>query len=75
MLIAELAPESVGESEKITDLIRAAIGDAHGLSVHDVVLVHPGTIPKTSSGKIQRRASRTAYLDATLSPVGATAAV
>ncbi|WP_328483767.1 fatty acyl-AMP ligase [Streptomyces sp. NBC_00377] len=75
VLIAELAPESVGESEKITDLIRAAIGDAHGLSVHDVVLVHPGTIPKTSSGKIQRRASRTAYLDATLSPVGATAAV
>ncbi|MFD9389918.1 fatty acyl-AMP ligase [Streptomyces sp. NPDC060000] len=73
VLIAELAPEAVGESEKITDLIRAAIGDAHGLSVHDVVLVHPGTIPKTSSGKIQRGASRAAYLDGTLAPVGATA--
>ncbi|MFJ1807883.1 MULTISPECIES: fatty acyl-AMP ligase [unclassified Streptomyces] len=75
VVIAELAPEAVGESERITDLIRAAVGDAHGLSVHDVVLVHPGTIPKTSSGKIQRRASRTAYLDGTLSPVGVTAAV
>ena len=28
------------------------------------------TAPKTSSGKIQRRASRAAYLDGTLSPVG-----
>jgi acyl-CoA synthetase (AMP-forming)/AMP-acid ligase II len=70
VVVAETAPEAVGESEKIIDLIRGAIGEAHGLPVRDVVLVHPGTIPKTSSGKIQRRASRAAYLDGTLSPVG-----
>jgi acyl-CoA synthetase (AMP-forming)/AMP-acid ligase II len=70
VVVAETAPEAVGESEKIIDLIRGAIGEAHGLPVRDVVLVHPGTIPKTSSGKIQRRASRTAYLDGTLSLVG-----
>ncbi|MFM9497918.1 fatty acyl-AMP ligase [Streptomyces galilaeus] len=74
VLVAEVAPESAGESEKITDLIRAAIGDAHGLPVREVVLVHPGTIPKTSSGKIQRRATRSAYLDNTLSVVGVPAA-
>lgn len=73
VLVAEVAAESADETEKITDLVRAAIGDAHGLPVHDVVLVHPGTIPKTSSGKIQRRATRAAYLDGTLSPVGAPA--
>ncbi|MFG2132878.1 fatty acyl-AMP ligase [Streptomyces sp. NPDC048751] len=73
VLVAEVAPEAADESEKITDLVRGAIGDAHGLSVRDVVLVHPGTIPKTSSGKIQRRASRTAYLDGTLSLIGAPA--
>jgi polyketide synthase 12 len=74
VLVAEVDPDAAGEAEKITELVRGAIGDAHGLPVHDVVLVHPGTIPKTSSGKIQRRASRTAYLDGTLSLVGAPAA-
>ncbi|MFD1271570.1 fatty acyl-AMP ligase [Streptomyces kaempferi] len=69
VVVAETAPEALGESEKIVGLIRGAIGEAHGLPVRDVVLVHPGTIPKTSSGKIQRRATRTAYLDGTLSPV------
>ncbi|MFG3586074.1 fatty acyl-AMP ligase [Streptomyces sp. NPDC047990] len=73
VLVAETAPEALGEAEKIVDLIRGAIGEAHGLPVRDVVLVHPGTIPKTSSGKIQRRATRTAYLDGTLTPVGAPA--
>lgn len=73
VVVAETAPEAAGESEKITDLIRSAIGEAHGLALRDVVLVHPGTIPKTSSGKIQRRASRAAYLDGTLSVVGAPA--
>lgn len=70
VVVAETAPEAAGESEKIIDLIRGAISEAHGLPVRDVVLVHPGTIPKTSSGKIQRGASRAAYLDGTLSLVG-----
>ncbi|MEU6091910.1 fatty acyl-AMP ligase [Streptomyces sp. NPDC047085] len=71
VLVAEIAPDRAGEAEKITDRIRSAVGEAHGLSLRDVVLVQPGTIPKTSSGKIQRRATRTAYLDGTLSEVTA----
>ncbi|WP_435222471.1 fatty acyl-AMP ligase [Streptomyces sp. Tue6028] len=73
VVVAELSPEAAGESEKITDLIRSAIGRAHGLPVRDIVLVHPGTIPKTSSGKIQRHASREAYLAGTLSVLDAAA--
>ncbi|OXY92218.1 fatty acyl-AMP ligase [Streptomyces diastatochromogenes] len=73
VLVAEIAPDDAGESEKITDLIRSGVGEAHGLSLRDVVLVQPGTIPKTSSGKIQRRATLTAYLDGTLSVVTAPA--
>ncbi|WP_333771961.1 fatty acyl-AMP ligase [Streptomyces sp. IBSBF 3136] len=69
VLVAEIAPDDAGESEKITDLVRSAVGEAHGLSVREVVLVRPGTIPKTSSGKIQRRATRAAYLDGTLAVV------
>src|SRR5690606_32639495 len=67
VLVAETSPETAGEAEKITDVVRGALGDAHGLAVHDVVLVRPGTTPKTSSGKIQRHACRTAYHDGTLS--------
>ncbi|MCH0565754.1 fatty acyl-AMP ligase [Streptomyces sp. MUM 2J] len=73
VLVAEADPDAAGEIEKITDLVRAAIGDAHGLHVHDVVLVRAGTIPKTSSGKIQRRATRAAYLDGTLARIDAPA--
>ena len=67
VVVAEVAPETAGEAEKIADQVRSAIAEAHGLSARDVVLVHPGTILKTSSGKIQRRATRAAYLDGTLS--------
>ncbi|MDO0917728.1 fatty acyl-AMP ligase [Streptomyces sp. DT2A-34] len=73
VVVAEIAPDSAGEAEKITDVVRSAIGEAHGLSVRDVVLVRPGTIPKTSSGKIQRHASRAAYLGGTLAVIDAPA--
>ncbi|WP_031486282.1 fatty acyl-AMP ligase [Streptomyces bicolor] len=73
VVVAEIAPEAAPEAEKIIDVIRSGIGEAHGLSVRDVVLVQPGTIPKTSSGKIQRHASRAAYLNGTLAVVAAPA--
>ncbi len=55
------------------DGVRAAIGervvDAIGLPVGDVVLVQPGSLPKTSSGKLQRSLCRARYLDSELLPV------
>ena len=74
VIVAEVAPESADRSGSITSEIRNAIGEAHGLSVRDVVLVRPGTIPKTSSGKIQRRASREAYLGGSLAVIDELAA-
>ncbi|MFE2567685.1 fatty acyl-AMP ligase [Streptomyces mirabilis] len=74
VIVAEAAPDAAADSERITEVIRSAIGEAHGLAVRDVVLVHPGTIPKTSSGKIQRHASRAAYLADALAVVGGPAA-
>ncbi|MDH4302360.1 MAG: AMP-binding protein, partial [Nitrospira sp.] len=41
--------------------IRRAVADEYELELHSVVLVKPGTIPRTSSGKIQRGACRTAF--------------
>jgi acyl-CoA synthetase (AMP-forming)/AMP-acid ligase II len=42
--------------------IRQAIAAQHQLQVHAVVLLRHGTIPKTSSGKIQRRECRARHL-------------
>ena len=51
--------------------IRKAVAEAHDLRTQAIVLLKPGAAPKTSSGKIQRRAARTAYLDGTLDTWGA----
>ncbi len=49
--------------------IGAAIREAHGLSAHDIVFIPPGTLPKTSSGKIQRTLMRQRYLDGSLDAI------
>jgi acyl-CoA synthetase (AMP-forming)/AMP-acid ligase II len=46
--------------------IRQAVAERHELQVHDVQLVEYGSIPKTSSGKIQRHACRQGYEQGTL---------
>jgi fatty acid CoA ligase FadD32 len=50
----------------VIDDIRAAIAVRHGVTVRDVLLTSAGAIPRTSSGKIGRRACRAAYLDGSL---------
>jgi acyl-CoA synthetase (AMP-forming)/AMP-acid ligase II len=43
--------------------VRAAVSTEHGLPLHDVAVVGPNAVPKTSSGKLRRGACRDAYLD------------
>jgi acyl-CoA synthetase (AMP-forming)/AMP-acid ligase II len=47
--------------------IRRNIAELHGVLLEAVVLVSPGTVPKTTSGKLQRFACREAYLSDRLS--------
>lgn len=49
--------------------ITETVIDNHGLQVYATVLIKPGSIPKTSSGKIQRHACRRGFLDSTLNVV------
>ena len=49
----------------VAERVRAAIG----LPAKDIVLVAPGTLPKTSSGKLQRSLCRQRYLSEDLEPV------
>ena len=45
------------------------VREAIGLPAKDIVLVQPGSLPKTSSGKLQRSLCKLRYLGAELSPV------
>jgi acyl-CoA synthetase (AMP-forming)/AMP-acid ligase II len=65
-----LDPESV---ETIAEAVRRAVAEQHEAQVQQVVLLRAGTIPKTSSGKIQRRACRAALLAGKLEVLGASA--
>lgn len=55
-----------------TASIREAIAVEHQLQVHGVLFVKRGSLPKTSSGKLQRRACRRQYLEGTLTSWGRT---
>jgi amino acid adenylation domain-containing protein len=51
---------------EITQLIRQVIAESHEVQTYAVVLVKAGHVPKTSSGKIRRRASRDTFLSGEL---------
>ncbi len=49
-------------AEKVVQAIVRQIGMQHGISPAAVVLLPPNSVPKTTSGKIQRNACRQAFL-------------
>ncbi|HUJ27528.1 MAG TPA: hypothetical protein VLW85_16000, partial [Myxococcales bacterium] len=50
--------------------IVSRVSEEFQLAVSDVALVGPGALPKTSSGKLQRRKTREQYLNGTLGREG-----
>ena len=56
--------------EEVGEAIRRAVAVEHGVQVHAVALVRPGGVPKTSSGKVQRRACKGLFLVGDLPLVG-----
>ncbi|PRQ08993.1 type I polyketide synthase [Enhygromyxa salina] len=55
--------------EQVIERIRGAVSSAHGVAPRAVVLIEPRTVPKTSSGKIQRFACRAALAERSLSAI------
>ncbi|NUP39557.1 MAG: fatty acyl-AMP ligase [Streptomyces sp.] len=47
----------------LTRAVRAAVSDRHGLRLAEVLLVAPGVVPRTSSGKVSRALTRQRYLE------------
>ncbi|XXT19046.1 amino acid adenylation domain-containing protein [Sorangium sp. So ce429] len=67
VVVAEYNQRSGAPADDVAHAVAQAVAEEHQLSVHEVVLIEPGSIPKTSSGKIQRHACRAGYLDGSLS--------
>ena len=63
-LIVVQEVERLNDSLNLRELVgqvRQAVAEHHDVSVDTIVLIKAGTIPKTSSGKIQRQACRQAF--------------
>lgn len=56
-------------AQEVMEAIQRAVSESHGLCVRAIALLRPGSLPKTSSGKIQRFACRQGFLDHTLAVV------
>jgi acyl-coenzyme A synthetase/AMP-(fatty) acid ligase len=54
------------DSTEIIGIVREAITKEHEIYARHIVLIRPGTLPKTTSGKIQRSVTRARFLDGTL---------
>ncbi|RMI33426.1 type I polyketide synthase [Nocardia stercoris] len=73
VVTAEVKVSDAEQLLAVEDAVRAAVSTQHDLGV-TVILLQPRTIPKTSSGKIQRQACRAGYLAGTLAVVEPTGA-
>jgi acyl carrier protein len=58
------------DADQVAYAVENAILEEHEVKAHEVLLLKTGAIPKTSSGKIQRRACRAAYLSGSLDAIG-----
>lgn len=57
------------DPEELARIARKAVAEQHDLHLHTLVLLTTGTVPRTPSGKIQRRQCRTDFLHDKLSVV------
>jgi len=70
VIVQELEFRQKPDTEEVIAAIREAVAEVHEVPAYAVVLIKGGRIPKTSSGKIQRRACRQLYLAGELEAVG-----
>ncbi len=56
--------------DEIAAAVRKALADDHEVQLHALALIKPGSVPKTTSGKIQRRQSKADFLEGRLDLVG-----
>jgi fatty-acyl-CoA synthase len=68
VVVAETRADDTG-TDPVRSEVAARVIDAIGIPPTEIVLVAPGTLPKTSSGKLQRSLCKHRYLSDILEPV------
>ncbi|GHO44998.1 type I polyketide synthase [Ktedonospora formicarum] len=64
IVVAEIERQYLKKDpQEIFTALRQAIAEEHELQVYSIVLLKTGTLPKTSSGKVQRRGTRDGLLN------------
>ncbi len=66
VVVAEVQPRTPGELEDLAERVRTEVAEQIGLVPADVRLLKPGSLSRTSSGKLMRRDARDRYLSGEL---------
>ncbi|WFB10776.1 AMP-binding protein [Streptomyces sp. LX-29] len=71
VVVQEVRGDEIDEADaaRLGAAVAAAVAAEHDVPLHALVLLRTRAVPKTSSGKIARRAARRGYLDGTLATV------
>ncbi len=70
VVVQEVDRQHRGEdNEDVAERIRRRVADEHEVTLHTLVLIRTGSIPKTTSGKIQRTLTRKLHLERSLNVV------
>jgi amino acid adenylation domain-containing protein len=69
VLVHEVSRCTQEQAAQLVLAIRRAIGEQFEVAVHAVVLIKPGTLPRTTSGKVQRAACKQAFGSGSLAVV------
>ena len=73
VLVLEVERHRRSGFAELAEAVRRAVAEEHEVQAADVVLVRPGAVPKTSSGKVRRSACRALYLEEGLEVLGRSA--
>ena len=69
VVVSELRRQPSPDFAEVITAVRSAVSACHELQAYAVVLLKPARLPRTSSGKVRRRACREQFLARTLETV------
>ena len=69
IIVCEVARRILLDPVPTQEAVRRAVASAHGIAPHEVLLLEPSRLPRTSSGKPRRSLSRERYLAGRLGEV------
>ncbi|MEM7132774.1 MAG: MupA/Atu3671 family FMN-dependent luciferase-like monooxygenase [Chloroflexota bacterium] len=70
VIVYELRPTTLDtDVDEIATAIRSSVVQTHDLEVHTIVLIEPNSLPKTTSGKVQRHRCQELFLQKKLAVI------